>query len=512
MIKKWRVILLLLFLILSFIAINPQFNKEGVAVRHIAQNSTAAFAGMQSPSSQLSATAYERIIKIDNKKISSLNDYHEALASSSSNLSIKIETDKNEYALLKSEDLGITVSEIAGSNLKKGLELQGGSRVLLKPQDAISEQQRDDLLAVMEQRLNTYGLSDIRIRKADDLFGNKYVSVEVAGASKQEVKDLIASQGKFEARIGEEVVFEGGEKDVTFVCRNDGSCSGIRQCTEQGSGYLCTFAFQISLSENAAKRHAQITDKFDINISEEGREYLDKPLDLYLDDIFVESLQISADLKGVEATNIEISGPGIGNTQEEATQQAIQQMNKLQTILLTGSLPVKLDVIKLDSISPVLGRAFLSNAIIVTLFALLAVAIIIFLKYRKLKISIPILITMLSEIIITLGFAAFIKWNLDLASIAGIIAAVGTGVNDQIVIVDEILSGEQFYRWKEKIKKAFFVIITAYATLVAAMLPLFKAGAGLLTGFALVTIVGVSIGVFVTRPAFAAIIEEVMEE
>src|SRR3989338_8997475 len=300
-IKKWRVILLLLFLMLSVIAINPQFNKEGVAVRHIAQNSTAAFAGMQSPSSQLSATAYERIIKIDNKKISSLNDYHEALASSSSNLSIKIETDKNEYALLKSEDLGITVSEIAGSNLKKGLELQGGSRVLLKPQDAISEQQRDDLLAVMEQRLNTYGLSDIRIRKADDLFGNKYVSVEVAGASKQEVKDLIASQGKFEARIGEEVVFEGGEKDVTFVCRNDGSCSGIRQCTEQGSGYLCTFAFQISLSENAAKRHAQITDKFDINISEEGREYLDKPLDLYLDDIFVESLQISADLKGVEA-------------------------------------------------------------------------------------------------------------------------------------------------------------------------------------------------------------------
>ena len=52
----------------------------------------------------------------------------------------------------------------------------------------------------------------------------------------------------------------------------------------------------------------------------------------------------------------------------------------------------------------------------------------------------------------------------------------------------------------------------AYATTVAAMLPLLKAGAGLVTGFALTTIAGITIGVLITRPAFAAIVEVLLEE
>ena len=54
--------------------------------------------------------------------------------------------------------------------------------------------------------------------------------------------------------------------------------------------------------------------------------------------------------------------------------------------------------------------------------------------------------------------------------------------------------------------------MAAYAATVAAMLPLLRAGAGLLTGFAIVTIVGVTIGVLITRPAFGAIVRTLMEE
>ncbi|MBI2142105.1 preprotein translocase subunit SecD, partial [Candidatus Woesearchaeota archaeon] len=103
--------------------------------------------------------------------------------------------------------------------------------------------------------------------------------------------------------------------------------------------------------------------------------------------------------------------------------------------------------------------------------------------------------------------------NIDLAAVAGIIAAVGTGVNDQIIITDEALRGEarRAFSWKDKIKNAFFVIFGAYITLVVAMLPLLFAGAGLLRGFALTTIIGVSVGVFITRPAYAAILEILLE-
>jgi len=52
-----------------------------------------------------------------------------------------------------------------------------------------------------------------------------------------------------------------------------------------------------------------------------------------------------------------------------------------------------------------------------------------------------------------------INWNLDLAAIAGILAAVGTGVDDQIVITDEALKGARVARnWKSRMKNAFFII------------------------------------------------------
>src|SRR3989338_9132830 len=106
------------------------------------------------------------------------------------------------------------------------------------------------------------------------------------------------------------------------------------------------------------------------------------------------------------------------------------------------------------------------------------------------KITARVILTMFSEAFITLGVAALLKWNLDASSIAGIIAGMGTGVNDQIIIIDESKSGEKA-GVKERIKRALFIIMGAFFTIVAAMLPLFWAGAGMLRGFAFTTIIGI---------------------
>lgn len=117
-----------------------------------------------------------------------------------------------------------------------------------------------------------------------------------------------------------------------------------------------------------------------------------------------------------------------------------------------------------------------------------------------------------SEIVITLGIAAIWKWNLDLPSIAGILAAIGTGVDDQIVILDETKHKEQSMNIKQKIKMAFGIIFGAYFAGVVSLLPLWWAGAGLLKGFVFTTIVGITIGVLITRPAFADIVKMVEEK
>ncbi len=74
-------------------------------------------------------------------------------------------------------------------------------------------------------------------------------------------------------------------------------------------------------------------------------------------------------------------------------------MKRLQTIIITGSLPVKLDVVKMDTISPSLGTEFLNNVILVGVLAVLAVSGVVISRYRKMKIILPMVLTMVSEMV-----------------------------------------------------------------------------------------------------------------
>ncbi|MFH1439524.1 MAG: hypothetical protein ABIG89_03095 [Candidatus Woesearchaeota archaeon] len=428
-----------------------------------------------------------------------------------------ITVQKTEEEIIGVEDLGLTVYDAPKTNLKKGLDLEGGTRVLLQPEESISDDDMDIVISNLKQRLNVYGLSDIIVREAGDFIsGNKYIIVEVAGANENDVKELISKQGKFEAKIVNTTVFKGGE-DIKNVCRTPDCSFAVdprRPCGAVSQGnYQCSFAFSITLSLEAAQRQADATKDLEI-ISEGGDEYLSEKLDFYLDDEQVDSLRIGSGLKGKAETQISISGPGAGKTRQEAVLDSAKNMKSLQTILITGSLPVKLNIVKTDTISPILGKEFISNAIWVGLFAILAVIAVVAIRYKKANIAIPMFTTMIAEVILILGFASLVNWQLDLAAIAAIIVAVGTGVDDQIVITDETIKdkGSIYLNWKDKLKRAFFIIMAAYFTTVVAMLPLITAGAGLLKGFALTTIAGVSFGVFVTRPAFAAMVEVLFKE
>ena len=522
----WRVILVIVCIIFSLVAISPNPGSEGVAIRSVVTNSSAANAGIEGPTENVRPMQREKVISINNVPIRNIEDYYEVTSSLTPNITITVETDEGIYKLvtkekkeevdnktiITTEDIGLKVYDAPKTNIKKGLDLEGGTRVLLQPEEKISDEDMADLIDNMEKRLNVYGLTDIVLKEASDLSGNQYVLVEIAGANEEEVKELLAKQGKFEAKIGNETAFVGGNKDIPYVC-NSADCAGIDPYSGCGKlqegGYVCRFRFEIGLSPEAGRRHAEITDKLDIITDEDGNEYLSKKLDLYLDDVLTSSLSISSDLKGSDTTSISIQGSGVGVTQEEAMYDALNNMRRLQTILKTGSLPVKLTIAKTDVLSPALGEEFLKNAIYVGIAALLAVAAIIFVIYRKLAVAIPMALNGLIEVIIMLGVAALIGWNLDLAAIAGIIVAVGTGVDDLIVITDETIRGEnaKIYDWKRKIKNAFFIIMAAFFTTAVAMTPLLFAGAGLLKGFALVTLIGISTGVLIVRPAYAKVVE-----
>ena len=83
---------------------------------------------------------------------------------------------------------------------------------------------------------------------------------------------------------------------------------------------------------------------------------------------------------------------------------------------------------------------------------------------------------------------------------------IGTGVDHQIVLLDESRS-KQMGSFNQKIKRGIYIIMVIYFTTLFSLLPLFWAGAGLLKGFAVTTLIGLTIGVFITRPAFADILK-----
>ncbi|MFH1894972.1 MAG: hypothetical protein ABIJ74_00095 [archaeon] len=190
---------------------------------------------------------------------------------------------------------------------------------------------------------------------------------------------------------------------------------------------------------------------------------------------------------------------------------ALTKLSNLSILLESGSLPIGVESIGKETISPNLGNEFLFVVSLMGVLALFVVVIVLFVRYREPKLILPMAFTIVSEIVLILGFASFIKWNLDLASLAGIIAAVGTGVDDQIVISDELLRKEADYEtsYVNRVKRAFFIIFAAAATSIATMAPIifFGFGLGKLVGFAITTISGVLIGVFITRPAFSEIVK-----
>jgi Preprotein translocase subunit SecD len=200
---------------------------------------------------------------------------------------------------------------------------------------------------------------------------------------------------------------------------------------------------------------------------------------------------------------ITIEGSGVDQ------QQATSNMKTLQAIMQSGSLPVPLKVVSINSVSPTAGSQFINQIYLLLLVAFVLVSIVIFLRYKDYKVSSLILLTSITEIFIVIGVAAAIHWTLDIPSMAGIIASIGISVDDQIIITDEMRRGssqEEYAVTKKRISRAFFIIFVSFFSFAAIMFPLLFSTASLFAGFALTTILASLIGLLVTRPAFARII------
>jgi preprotein translocase subunit SecD len=375
-----------------------------------------------------------------------------------------------------------SIGAISTLGIQQGLDLKGGSLIQLQLAQPVDSDTMSKVTNVLDKRLNAFGVSDVQVRAS----GNQSVIVEIAGVQPQDVAKVVGTPGVFVATINNQTALNG--TDITTVK------------PYQVTGNTWEVPFTVTLS--GAQTFAKLAD---------GKA--GTPVNMYLDGNLVSSPQIGADLaNGVPSTDVQVSGT------ENSSAQAQAQAKSIEVVLESGALPVSVSIVGISSVSADLGSQFKTGALVAGFLALLVIAIIIFIRYRTPVLVIPIMITSIAELILILGVASVTHWNIDLAAIAGIIAAIGTGVDDQIIITDEVLkkgihTKRTITALKFKINNAFFIIYASAATLIAAMLPLayvgFSRGAtgiGLLSGFAFTTVVGVLIGIFITRPVYAKFI------
>ncbi|MBU0532546.1 hypothetical protein KKB44_03565, partial [Candidatus Micrarchaeota archaeon] len=185
------------------------------------------------------------------------------------------------------------------------------------------------------------------------------------------------------------------------------------------------------------------------------------------------------------------------------TQEASERVKSIESILKGGALPVQISLGSRTTLPASLGSEFLKMSLLAIAFSLITISIVVGLRYRNLSATLPIVLISLAELTILLSILG--SFTIDLAAMAGIIAAIGVGVDAQIVITDELLKRDE-RNTSEKIDLAFGIIKTNATVAVFSMVPLLFSGLVEIIGFAISTMLGSLLGYMLTRPAYAAIV------
>lgn len=527
-----RIMVLVAAIIISVIAIAPNPFPSGMKITYVGENL----------SSKLQVG--EILYKInDGRAEDRLYDIYSG--------TVKFETNKGVKFAPIEGNIQIEAGKAEQTSIKFGLDIKGGTRAFIKVNSSDPETIKH-VLETLNNRINFFGLKEAVFRQVD----KNYVEISMAGGSSQELESLLEQQGRFEAKIpvvlqvknnasllklgkNYNISVSSGSVAINGDMYNEGSSflieginfslSGVSQKFVNITSIVFTssdikavfydpqrsrvqpvqggfvWSFAVQLSPEGAQRFAKITKNLEV-VPGSQESYLSSQIYFYLDDEVLDSLNIVSTLKGREETEISITGSAA------SIEESAKERSRLQSILRSGALPVGIEIVQIDSISPTLGEGFLKSAALAAVVAMLGVLAVVVVRYRKFRIVLPMIVTAMAEVLIILGVSVLIGWTIDVAAVAGVIAAVGTGIDSQIIILDQTLRKEKIETLREKMRDAFFIIFGAAGTVIAAMLPLMVIGFGALRGFAITTMIGVFVGILITRPAFGAIVERIVKD
>ena len=346
------------------------------------------------------------------------------------------------------------------NSIKQGLDLQGGTHVVLQavdtPEMKVDEDAVNRSVRIIERRVNELGLTEPVIQRQ----GKDRIIVELPG-----VKDPEKAIGM----LGRTAMLHFQDERGNVVLTGS-DLKDARAQISQGNQAVVGLEFNSA----GADKFADLTAK---NIG--------KQIAIVLDGEVLTAPVVQEAITGGRA---QISGS-----------RSIEDAERLAILLRSGSLPVKIEILENRTVGPTLGQDSKEKSIKAFGIGILGVFVFMILFYRLSGIVADI--ALLLYVMLLLLAMRYLGATLTLPGIAGIILSIGMAVDANVLI---------FERFKEEIRRgrtlrsamdagfgrAFVTIFDSNVTTVMAAAILFYLGTGPIKGFAVTLALGVLLSMF----------------
>lgn len=341
------------------------------------------------------------------------------------------------------------------NSIRQGLDLQGGTHVVLEAEDTpeakVNEDAMERVVKIMEKRVNELGLTEPLIQRQ----GARRIIIELPG-----IKDPDAAI----RTIGKTAMLEFKDEDGNTVMTGT-DLKNAQAATNQQNQHVVNLEF----TDEGAKKFADLTTK---NV---GR-------------------RISILLDGEVLTDPNVREPITGGRAEITGQRTLEEAQHLAVLLRSGALPVKVNIIETRTVGPTLGQDSKDKSEFAFVIGISAVLLFMVLFYRLSGLIADI--SLMAYVLLLLFALKMLDATLTLPGVAGIILSVGMAVDANVLIFEHFK--EEFRKGKTLrlsmdagFKRAFTTIFDSNITTIIAAVVLFLFGTGTIKGFAITLGLGV---------------------
>lgn len=371
------------------------------------------------------------------------------------------------------------------TNLKLGLDLRGGSQLLLQAMPApplvpeITPEIMKTVLTVIDNRINSLGVSETIVQ----LSGKDRLIVELPGIKDpQQAKDRIGTTALLEFK---ELAIENGH-----IIWKDTGLTGAEFKHAQAAPTVAGGIWRVSFEfkPEGAKKFGELTQRL------VGRQ-----IGIFLDGQPTERDPDGTPMPIEKYHGVTVREPIMGGTGEITGSFTREQAVDLALKLNAGALPVPIKILEERSVGATLGQDSIDKSLVAGAAGISLVMLFMIVVY-----GLPGLVADCALVLYTLFTLAIFKTvpvTLTLAGIAGFILSVGMAVDANILIFErtkeELKAGKSLYMAIENgFGRAFSSIFDSNINSLIACSVLYLLGTAIVKGFALTLAIGVLVSMF----------------